>query len=82
MVKRAGVLLEPRQFPCDFLLWGYIKDLVYSIPIDTTEVLREWVENAATTIHNNRGRCWKKWKNHFVGAVIVLTVTAVTLNND
>jgi hypothetical protein len=42
MVKRAGVLLEPRQFPCDFLLWGYIKDLVYSIPIDITEVLTGW----------------------------------------
>jgi hypothetical protein len=75
MVKRAGVLLEPRQFPCDFLLWGYIKDFVYSIPIDTTEVLRERVENAVTTIPNNRSRCWKKWKNHFVGAfIIVLTI--------
>jgi hypothetical protein len=74
MVKRAGVLLEPRQFPCDFLLGEYIKDLVYLIPIDTTEVLRKRVENAAT-IRNNRGRCWKKWKNHFVGAfIIVLTI--------
>jgi hypothetical protein len=32
-----------------------MKDLVYSIPIDTIEVLRERVENAATTIYNNRG---------------------------
>jgi hypothetical protein len=40
MVNRAGVLLEPREFPCDFFLWGYIKDLV---------------ENAATTICNNTG---------------------------
>jgi CYTH domain-containing protein len=30
-----------------------MKDLVYSIPIDTTEVLRKRVENA-TTIRNNR----------------------------
>jgi hypothetical protein len=52
MVKRARVL-QPREFPCDFFLWGYIKDLVCSIPIDTTEVLKERVENAATTI---RGR--------------------------
>jgi hypothetical protein len=52
MVKRAGMLLESREF---FLLWGYMKDLVYSIPIDTIEVLRERVENAATTIRNNRG---------------------------
>jgi hypothetical protein len=51
MVKCAGVLLEPREFSRDFL---YI--LVYSIPIDTIEVLlREWVENAATIIRNNRG---------------------------
>jgi hypothetical protein len=41
--ERAGVLFESRKFPCDFF------------PIDTTEVLRERVENAATTIRNNRG---------------------------
>jgi hypothetical protein len=54
MVKRAGVLLEPREFPCDFFLWGYMKDLVYSTSIDTIEVLREQVGNGATTIRNNR----------------------------
>jgi hypothetical protein len=43
MVKRARVLLEPREFPCDILLWGYMKDLVYSILIDTIEILREQV---------------------------------------
>jgi hypothetical protein len=50
------VLLESREFPCYFL-WGYMKDLVlvYSIPVDTIEVLRKRVENAATTIRNNRG---------------------------
>jgi hypothetical protein len=32
-----------------------MKNLVYSIPIDTIEVLRERVENTATTIRNNRG---------------------------
>jgi hypothetical protein len=32
-----------------------MKNLVYSIPIDTIEVLRNRVENAATTIRNNRG---------------------------
>jgi hypothetical protein len=27
--------------------------------------------------------CWKKWKNHFVGAfIIVLIITAVTLNTS
>jgi hypothetical protein len=47
MVKRAGVPLEPREFP-----WGYRKDLVYSIRINTIEVLRERVQNAAATINN------------------------------
>jgi hypothetical protein len=46
----SGVLFESKEFPCYFL-W----DLVYSIPIDTIEVLRKRVENAAITIRNNRG---------------------------
>jgi hypothetical protein len=33
-----------------------MKDLVYSIPIDTIEVLGKRVENAAITIRNNSGR--------------------------
>jgi hypothetical protein len=28
MVKRVRVLLEPREFPFDFFLWGYMKDLI------------------------------------------------------
>jgi hypothetical protein len=32
-----------------------MKGLVYSIPIDTIKVLKERVENFATTIRNNRG---------------------------
>jgi hypothetical protein len=27
------------------------------------------MENAAT-IRNNKGRCWKEWKNHFIGVFI------------
>jgi hypothetical protein len=49
------VLLEPREFPCHLFLWGSMKDLVYSIPIDKIAVLRELVENAVTTIRNNGG---------------------------
>jgi hypothetical protein len=26
MVKRARVLLEPREFPCNFFLRGYMKN--------------------------------------------------------
>jgi hypothetical protein len=32
--EALGVLLDSREFPCYFLS-GYMKDLVYSIPIDT-----------------------------------------------
>ncbi|KAJ3630972.1 hypothetical protein MTP99_012130 [Tenebrio molitor] len=52
MVKCARVFLEPREFPCDFFLWGYMKDLVYLVPI---EILKELMENAATSIRSNRG---------------------------
>jgi hypothetical protein len=45
----SGVLFESKEFTCYFL-W----DLVYSIPIDTIEVLRKRVENAVATICNNR----------------------------
>jgi hypothetical protein len=39
IVKCARVLLDLREFPLDFFL--YMKDLVYSIPIDTIiEVLK------------------------------------------
>jgi hypothetical protein len=27
-VKRARVTLESKEFPCNFFLWGYMKDLV------------------------------------------------------
>jgi hypothetical protein len=36
-----------------------MKDLVNSIPIYTIEVLKEQVENPATTIRNNRGMVGK-----------------------
>jgi hypothetical protein len=42
----------------------------------------ERVENATTTIRNNRGMM-ERVENHFVGAfIIVLTITAVTLNTS
>jgi hypothetical protein len=54
-----------------------MKNLVYSIPIDTIEVLRNRVENAATTIRNNRGMLERVeesfWKNHFVGPFIIVS---------
>jgi hypothetical protein len=82
IVKRAGVLLEPKEFPCDFFLWRYMKDLVYSIGIDTIEVLRERVENSATTIRNNRGML-ERLEESFIGSfIIVSTITPVTFNRS
>jgi hypothetical protein len=51
--EASGVLLESREFTCYFFFWEYTKDLVYSIPIDTIEVLREQVDDAVITIRNN-----------------------------
>jgi hypothetical protein len=76
MVKRAGVLFGPREFPCDFL-WGCMNDLVYSVPTDTIDVLRERLENAATTIRNDRGmleRVEESFRRR--------TITTVTLNTS
>jgi hypothetical protein len=42
MVKRVGVLLEPGEFPCD-------------VRVHEGLGIFERVENAATTIRNNRG---------------------------
>jgi hypothetical protein len=51
--EASGVLLESREFPCYFFFWEYTKELVYSIPIHTIEVLRERVDDAVITIRNN-----------------------------
>jgi hypothetical protein len=46
-----------------------MKDLVYSIPIDTFE------ENGWNMLLQQFAitkECWKEWKNHFVGAFIIV----------
>jgi hypothetical protein len=61
--KRISVLL---------LLVGAHEGLgKYIIPIDTIEVLRERVENAATTVRNSRGRLLERVER-FVGAFIIV----------
>jgi hypothetical protein len=52
----------------------------YSIPIDTIEILREWVENAVTTIRNNRGMLERVEELFRRGLIIVFTITVTTLN--
>ncbi|KAH0817586.1 hypothetical protein GEV33_005205 [Tenebrio molitor] len=44
---------SPDLIPCDFFLWGYMKELVYSAPVDTIEILQERVDKAAEVIRNN-----------------------------
>jgi hypothetical protein len=77
MAKRGGVLLEPREFPCDFFLWRYMKDL-----IDTIEILRERVKNTATTIRNNRGMLERVEESFRRDLMIVLTITVIILNTS
>jgi hypothetical protein len=74
---------------CYFLLWGVHEGLgEYVIPIDTIEVLRERVENAATTVRNNRGRLlerveeWFRRRLYYCIMNITVTVTEVTLNTS
>lgn len=57
-IGRNGPVLWPARSPdlnpCDFFLWGHMKQLVYSTPVHTQEELRARVENAAEAIRNNR----------------------------
>jgi hypothetical protein len=51
----ASPASSPDLNPCDFFLWGYVKDLLlYASPISSLEMLRSRIENAAVTIRNNR----------------------------
>jgi hypothetical protein len=80
VVKSVGVLRETREFPCDFSLWGYMKDLVHSIRIDTIEVLRKQVENGATTIRNNRDMLESVEESFRRRLHYCILITAITLN--
>lgn len=46
---------SPDLNPCDFFVWGHMKQLVYATPVDTVEELRLRVENAAQTIRDMPG---------------------------
>lgn len=45
---------SPDLTPCDFFLWGYMKQLVYAVPIDNIDILRERIQTAALFIRNRR----------------------------
>lgn len=41
---------SPDLTPLDFFLWGYIKNIVYAMPCDTAEQMRERIEAAFRTV--------------------------------
>lgn len=56
-IGRGGPVLWPARSPdlnpCDFYLWGHLKQLVYATPVDSVEELVDRIENAAQTIRQN-----------------------------
>ncbi|GBO00271.1 hypothetical protein AVEN_16902-1 [Araneus ventricosus] len=45
---------SPDIIPCDFFLWGYVRDKVYVPPMPTTlQALKERIAAAVTDIHGN-----------------------------
>ncbi|EEZ97620.1 hypothetical protein TcasGA2_TC012954 [Tribolium castaneum] len=44
---------SPDLNPCDFFLWDYMKELLYLVPIDNIEQLRDRIFNAAETIRTS-----------------------------
>lgn len=44
---------SPDITPLDFFLWGYVKNVVYSRPVDTRDVLIERIRQAFTNINRN-----------------------------
>lgn len=46
---------SPDLNPCDFCIWGYLKSLVYAVPIETRNQLWQRIQNACNEIRNNAG---------------------------
>lgn len=53
-IGRAGPIAWPARSPdltpCDYFLWGYLKDIVYQEPIPSLAVLKDRIRNAISTI--------------------------------
>jgi hypothetical protein len=56
-IGRNGPVLWPARSPdlnpCDFFLWGHLKQIVYETPVNTVEELTVRVNNAAESIRRN-----------------------------
>jgi hypothetical protein len=46
---------SPDLIPFDFYLWGHIKTIVYSAPIEIEETLHQRISDASTTIRERFG---------------------------
>ena len=44
---------SPDLNPCDFFLWGHLKQLVYKTPVNTVQELINRIQNAAAEIRRN-----------------------------
>lgn len=60
-IGRAGPVPWPARSPdlnpLDFYLWGHVKQIVYSRPIDNINDLRQRIEDGFNEIRNTPGIC-------------------------
>lgn len=58
-IGRAGPIAWPPRSPdcnpCDFFLWGHLKDIVYQTPIENAQVLRQRIEHGFHSINETPG---------------------------
>jgi hypothetical protein len=52
---------SPDMNPLDFYLWGHLKPLVYSAPVDNEEALRHCIVDACQAIRNCPGIFERMW---------------------
>jgi len=56
-------LRSPDLTPLDFFLWGYMKNIIYTRPIETEAELRLRIMKAAETIRNILGVFERTWQS-------------------
>src|SRR6195952_3782061 len=50
---------SPDMNPLDFCVWGYVKSLVYTTPVENVDDLRNRIVDGCNTIRNNPGIFWR-----------------------
>lgn len=46
---------SPDLTPCDFFLWGFLKDKIYATPVETREDLQDRIFDTARELRENPG---------------------------